>query len=170
MTRQLFRNVSLLIMAVLLITVWLLWGQVQQAQSTVQSTEDAVTSLQRELRASSKRAEALAEVDRLTIDENNATRLDVLRHLGLEESALEFTLNARTERPIGTTTLFVRNFSVVGAGLAYHEALELVNYFNASQKVAVQQVILTPGDGYGDSVNLQVSGVLYGLAKAEVTQ
>ena len=118
-----------------------------------------------DLRAGSQRSAALAALDKLTIDEANATRLDILRHLNLEKSDLTFNLTSKAVRKVGAIDLYIRNFNLSGSDATYGKALEMIDWLNSTNKVAVNTVALQSGTGYGDSVAFTVNGILYGLDK-----
>jgi type II secretory pathway component PulJ len=163
--RQTFRNAALLVFAILLLASWLFWQRTAKVNERVQRTESSIELLTRDLRASNRRAKMLEDLDALTINENSATRLDILRHLNLEQSELEFGLNSKSVQKVNGTNLYVRNFTIKAPSLSYEKTLETIDWLHQSGKVTLQQIIIKPGNDYGDSVDLELKGVLYGLEK-----
>lgn len=165
MRRQTFRNVALLVFGLLLLASWLFWQRTSSVHQRIQRSEASIELLTRDLRASNRRAKMLEDLDQLTIDENSATRLDILRHLNLEQSELEFSLNSKSVQTINGTDLHIRNFTIHAPSLSYGKTLETIDWLHSSGKVTLQQITIKPGDDYGDSVDVELKGVLYGLEK-----
>lgn len=164
MTRSTFRNLWILVIAVLVSTSFYIYKKADIYQAKISRANSQLERLQRDLRAGNQLSAALAELDKVTINENVATHLDILRHLGLEKTELDFRTLAKTERKIGSTSLFVRTFSLQG-NLPYMQALQQLDWLHNTKKVVLRNITLTPGSGYGDSVKLSVEGRLYGIDK-----
>lgn len=165
MSRTSFKNFWLLVVALLLLTSFFVFRKGQEFDVKIEKSEKKKDRLTRDLRTSNQLSVALSTLDKLTIDEGQATRLDVLRHLNLEKSELNFGVSSKSERKIGTTRLFARTFTLTGE-LPYNRVLEQIDWLHGTKKVAINDVLLEPGKEYGDSVKFKVGGVLYGLDKS----
>lgn len=168
MTRLAFRNFWLIVVALLLIAAFFVMRKGQEHQGRITRATGIKERLTLDLRAGSQRSAALAALDKLTIDEANATRLDILRHLNLEKSDLTFNLTSKSVRKVGPVDLYIRNFTLLGSDVRYGKALETIDWLNSTNKVAVNSVLINAGSGYEDSTAFTVSGILYGLDKENV--
>ena len=165
MTRTSFKNLSLLVIALLLMASFIVFRKGQEFQTQIEKSNKKKERLTRDLRTSNQLSVALSTLDKLTIDEQQATRLDILRHLSLEKSELDFGVSSKAERKIGATRLFARTFTLKGE-LPYNRVLEQIDWLHGTKKVAINEIVLEPGKSYGDAVKFRVGGVLYGLDKS----
>ena len=164
MTRTGNRRFWLLIIIGLIITAYYVLGTAQDTQVDISSAESKKNQLQRDLRAGNLFSAALADLDSFTINENNATTLDILRHLGLEESVVNYKTMSRSIRPIAGTDLFVRRFNLSGE-MTFAEAMSQIDWLHNTNKVVINTVELEPGEGFGDIVSFNLEGTLYGIRK-----
>lgn len=169
MTRTSFRNLSFLVIALLLLASFMVFRKGQEFQVNIERATKQKERLTRDLRASNQLSVALSTLDKLTIDEREATRLDILRHLNLEKSELDFAVSSKSQRKIGGTSLFARTFTLSGE-LPYNRVLEQIDWLHSTKKVAINEIVLEPGRGFGDSVKFKVGGVLYGLDKTNAKE
>jgi hypothetical protein len=163
-TRSSFRNMSLLLIALLLSLMMLIFNWAQgEAESITQKTYQ-LTDLSNELENAARRSAALDELDKLTIDEKTATRLDILRHLGLEQTNYTFSVNARNDRTIADANLYTRMVQME-AQLPYGDALDLIDRLHETRKIVITRIQLERSTQTGDKVMLSLEGTIYGLEK-----
>lgn len=164
MTRSTTRNILLLLTLALIGGTLFMKNQNVVIQNDTQSVKNAIARLRTEQKQASQVSTDIALLDKRTMNEKEATRLGILRYLGLEESDLVYSTRAVNVRRVAGTNLYTRSFSIQGQ-MAYGDALERLDAFNASEKIVIDRVVITPGEGYGDVVNIEIGGVFYGLDK-----
>lgn len=165
-TRSTTKNIWILAIVSLLAGTAMMYRKAEDYQVQIGRKEDERRKLTRELRAGNLHSAAIADLDNFTINEANATTLDILRHLDLEESDLEYRTITKTSRKIGGTTLYTRRFSITGK-MAYQEALAQADWLHNTNKVVINSITIKPADkGEGNLVQLIVEGTLYGLDKS----
>lgn len=164
LTRRSFRNMSLLLIALLLSLMLLIFNWAQDESESITNKTYQLSDLSSELENAARRSAALDELDKLTIDEKTATRLDILRHLGLEQTDYSFVVNARTERSVADARLYTRLVQME-ARLPYADALELVDRLHDTRKIVITRIQLERSGEPGDMVNLRLEGTIYGLEK-----
>lgn len=164
MTRTGNRRLWLIIILGLLVGAYYVLGIAQDRQIDISSAEAKKNQLQRDLRAGNLFSAALADLDNFTINENNATTLDILRHLGLEESVIDYQTRSRSIRPIAGTDLYVRRFTLEGT-MSFANAMSQIDWLHNTNKVVINQIELEPGAEYGDVVTFKLEGTLYGIRK-----
>lgn len=164
MNRTTFRNIWIAIVIVLLISAMFVLNKGQKLQEQVERANAKRERLERDFRAGNQLSAALAKLDNLTINENQATRLDILRHLELEKSDLDFRISSKIERREGGGSLFARQFTLSG-DLPYEYVLARMDWLNTTQKAEIRELGMRVGEGYGDSVSFKIEGMIYGLEK-----
>jgi hypothetical protein len=166
-TRSTTKNIWILAIISLLAGTALMYRKAEDLQITVSRKEDERRKLTRELRAGNLHSAAIADLDNFTINEASATTLDILRHLDLEESDLEYRTISKTSRKIGGSTLYTRKFTIKGV-MAYQEALAQADWLHNTNKVVINKIMIRPADKEeaGNLVELLVEGTLYGLDKS----
>lgn len=164
MTRTGNRRLWLVIILGLILAAYYVLGMAQDTQIDISSAESRKNQLQRDLRAGNLFSAALADLDSFTINENNATTLDILRHLGLEESSMDYQTRSRSIRPIAGTDLYVRRFTLEGS-MSFAAAMSQIDWLHNTNKVIINRVELEPGEGFGDIINFVLEGTLYGIRK-----
>lgn len=107
---------------------------------------------------------ARADLDNLTLDENNSTQLAILRHLDLQESKLSYRTKSKTVKNVNGTTLIIRTFILSGE-TSYQEILSQLDWLQTSKKAVLTKANLRSGIEYGNSVYVEIEGLLYGLEK-----
>lgn len=168
LNRATFRNLWLLVSLLLIGAAWFMFQKGQESQEFVRRIENTIKQLKIEKNNQEALSLALDKLDKLTLDERNATRLDILRHLDLQATGYKFQLQERQNNDVGETALYTRKFTL-NATLPYAQALSLADKLHTNAKVVldeykVEQVNLVD-DIFGDAVRLQLSGTLYGLEK-----
>jgi|TARA_Y100001960_G_scaffold172578_1_gene180882 hypothetical protein len=108
---------------------------------------------------------ARADLDNLTLDENNSTTLAILRHLDLQESKLSYRTKSKTLKNINGTDINIRKFLLSGEA-SYQEILSQLDWLQTSKKAVLTKAVLRNGEGYGNSVYVEIEGLLYGLDKS----
>jgi hypothetical protein len=164
MTRSSARRLWLIIVLGLLAAAYFVYQKGQDLQTQIASTESRRIQLTNDLRKGNQFSAALTDLDNFTINEQNATTLDILRHLDLEESNMNYETRSRTVRPVAGVNLYTRRFALSGV-MPYGEALNQTDWLHNTNKVVIDRVEIRPGEGYGDVVQLQIEGTLYGLDK-----
>lgn len=170
MTRSGYRNTVLMGMIALFGVSAFVFFQGQKESEKIVDAQNELTKLKQELENAARLSAALTELDQLTINENVATQLDILRHLGLEQTDVNFTLGGRQDKTVGETKLYVRS-AQVGGKLNYPAALYLADRLHNTKKIILTQVEVTPDSAESDKVNIMISGNIYGLdKKGDTTQ
>ena len=166
MTRSGFRRLWLITTSIMLGAAMYAHGEYETLVGKVGLNQKAVDRLIAERRSGSQITASLSDLDSRTIDENYATKLDLLRYLGLEESRINITFNRPATRRVGGVELTSRSVTVSGA-MPYEEALNQLDYFYNTKKMAIKSLTLThPGKQvYGDIINFNMIGEIYGLPK-----
>ena len=164
MTRTGTRRRWLIIILALLLSAYYLLGIAQDTQIDISSAESRKNQLQRQVRADNLFSAALADLDNFTINENNATTLHILRHLGLEESSINYNTRSRSIRPVGSTDLYVRRFTLEGS-MSFAAAMQQIDRLHNTNKVVINSIEVEPGDGFGDVISFVMEGTLYGIRK-----
>src|SRR5690606_4483204 len=129
MSRTGTRRIWLFLIGILLLTAFFTHKKAQSFQVDIASAEAKLEQLERDLRAGNLFSAALADLDSFTIDENESTTLDILRHLNLEESSIKYETRARSVRPVGGTDLHVRRFSLNGE-MKYSDVLAQIDWLH----------------------------------------
>ena len=164
MTRSSSRNIILLIMALFVAASMWVMGKDKDIQQTNSVLNKKLNRLKAELKRGAHVSGEAALLDKKTINEKQATTLDILRHLGLEESALVYKTRSKISRQVSGITLYTRSFVLEGQ-VSYREALEQIDSLHGTEKVVIDKVVLVPGEGFGDIVKVSIEGTLYGLDK-----
>ncbi|MBI1363765.1 MAG: hypothetical protein GC134_07245 [Proteobacteria bacterium] len=164
MTRTSSKRMWLVIIGALLIGAFFAFKKAQDFQTQVAQKEGQRQRLRQELTKGNQFNADIGELDNFTINEQTATVLEILRHLELEDSTMKYQTRAKTNRKVGSTTVYTRRFSLEGT-MSYQDALNQVDWLHNTNKVVLNKITLEPGEGYGNIVNLYVEGTLYGLDK-----
>lgn len=163
-TRRSFRNMSLLLIVLLLSLMLLVFNWSESENEDITQKTYQLNDLSSELENAARRSAALDELDKLTIDEKTATRLDILRHLGLEQTNYNFIVNSRQEKPVADAQLYMRTVQME-AMLPYAQALALVDRLHETRKIVMTRIQLQRSAEPGDMVVLRLEGTIYGLEK-----
>lgn len=164
MRRSAYRNIMLTILSVLLGLSAFIFTRGQNAEQDILNNQNQLTKLKQELENAARLSAALTELDQLTINEQTATQLDILRHLGLEQTDISFSIESREVRAVGQTNLYVRTVRVEGP-LSYPAALYLADQLHNTKKIVMTELQLEPVAGKRDKVRLRLVGKVYGLDK-----
>ena len=164
MNRSTFRNLWLLTMVLAILAGLFMFNRAQDTETRITRAEMRLNLLRNELENAARLSAALAELDALTIDERTATRLNILRHLGLENTDYDFNVTAKQVRQLGDTSLIVRNIEMRGL-LTYAQSLALLDHLYNTRKIILNRMQMSTTNDYGDAVEVRLSGLLYGLEK-----
>jgi hypothetical protein len=164
LSRASYRNIWLLLLLMLLGLALMVFNMGRGARQEIDTKTMQLNNLTRELDNASRRSTALTELDKLTINEKTATRLDILRHLGLEQTDYAFAVNAHQDRIIGDTTLYLRSVKLE-AQLSYDDAMNLLDRLQDTRKIVLSKITIGRSSDVGDKVSLSIEGTIYGLDK-----
>lgn len=165
MIRSTFRNVMLAMLVACFGLSYYLFTLTQEWQMRIVERESDIVRLNQELENAQNLNVALTELDSLTITEQTATQLDILRHLGLEQSELNFSLEARDVQQVGGTSLYAHRVRINGP-MSYESALALADRLQNTKKIVLDAIeIQAPPQGSMD-VTMNLVGRIYGLDKA----
>jgi hypothetical protein len=166
MIRSTYRNLMIGILLACFGLSYYLFTTSQDFQLQIQQSNNDLIRLNQELENMQNLNVALTELDNLTITEQTATQLDILRHLGLDKSDYDFQLEARDVQSIGGTSLYIHTVQV-SAKLPYAEALGLCDRLQNTKKIVINEMTLdAPSPGANDNlVGLIIRGNIYGLDK-----
>ena len=135
-----------------------------QARLDVDLRKQTADRLRQDIDLGNVYSAARADLDNLTLDENNSTTLAILRHLDLQNSKLTYFTKSKTVKNIDGTTIITRKFELTGE-TTYQEILSQLDWLQTSKKAVLTKAVLRPGSGFGNSVYVQIEGLLYGLDK-----
>lgn len=119
----------------------------------------------RELENAERLSAAVKELDEMTIDERTATRLEILRHLGLEQNNYRVEIASRQAQQVGSNALYLRNLKVTAA-LPYPAGMGLVDRLHNTRKMVLSSVTLEPDTETPGYVRFIIEGPIYGLEKS----
>ncbi len=165
MIRSTYRNLMLLMLVASFGISLYLFRKTQDVQLDIGARQNDIIRLRQELENAQTLNVALNELDNLTITEQTATQLDILRHLGLEQSNLNFMLESRDEQVIGDTRLYVHNVRIAGS-MPYETALNLSDKLQSTKKIVLDSIELSvqPSDP-DNNIAFSLAGKIYGLQK-----
>lgn len=164
MVRQSFIRVMLLFISILLLIAVLVYQQTKAQNTELENQRLGLMELNRELDNMARLSSALTMLDELTIDEKTSTRLNLLRHLGLEQSGYMFEVASKQTRQMNNVALYLRQVNI-RADIPYRTALGLADRLHNTRKVVLNTVQLEPSPTPGDNVLISIKGTIYGLEK-----
>ncbi len=166
MIRSTYRNLMIGILLACFALAYYLFTTSQDFQLEIQRLNNDRIRLNQELENMQNLNVALTELDNLTITEQTATQLDILRHLGLDKSDYDFQLEARDVQNIGGTSLYIHTVQV-SAKLPYAEALALCDRLQNTKKIVINEITLDapPPNTNDNLIGLTLRGNIYGLDK-----
>lgn len=165
MIRSTFRNVMLLLLVASFGVAFFVFRKTQDMQMETNLRQNEIIRLRQELENTQSLNVALNELDNLTITEQTATQLDILRHLGLEQSNLSFELESRDIQSIGATSLYVHNVRIRGS-MPYEIALQLADRLQGTKKIVFDAIEIAAQPGNLDGhIDVNLAGKIYGLEK-----
>jgi hypothetical protein len=165
MIRSTYRNIMLGALCVSIGASFFMFRKAQDFQQQIMDKENEIIRLRQERENAESLHIAYVELDGLTITEQTATQLDILRHLGLEQSDLTFQMENRDVQAIGSTSLYIHTVRISGK-LLYSEALALVDRLQNTKKIVLDAIeLLAPSNNDGDKVGFALEGKIYGLDK-----
>jgi hypothetical protein len=165
MTRTSFRKLWLLSLATMMAITSYAYNSSEELSGKVSLAIRQKDKLNTELRMGNQLTAALATLDERTLNEKNVTRLTLMRYLGIAESDLSFIPQQAVNIRIGNTKVTTRDFTI-RAVMSYSEALKQLDYFYSTEKVNISTISINPSaNGFGDIVQLNMRGIVYGLYK-----
>lgn len=164
-TRSSLKKVWMLAVGVFLCISLYMYQQGENYQSKVMRQTSKKNQLTTALRVGNKLSADLVRLDNFTINEDGATKLDVLRYLGLETTDMDVKISGKSQVKAGKMTLYQREFEMNGS-VSYAEALDKIDTIHNTKKVIITEVRLSePKKTIGDLVDFKIKGVMYGLDK-----
>jgi hypothetical protein len=165
MTRTSLLNICILVLVICAAVAGLLWWQIGKAEEQLVNLRSTLSQKQAEFANLNDMTTAQEKLDVLTLDERTSTQLDILKHLGLEQVDLNFTVNSRETRTVGDTNLIVRTVNL-DVTQSYPEVQALIDQLYANGKLQIRGLELTPSEEeMPDPVTLRMEGMLYSLEK-----
>lgn len=164
MNRSSYRNLMIIALVVLIVLATFIFYKGQDEEQQILDRQNQLTRVRQELDNAARLSAALTELDQLTINEQTATQLDILRHLGLEQTDITFNIESREVRAVGDTNLYVRTVRVEGS-LDYPAALYLVDRLHNTKKVVLNELQLEQAFDKKNKIRLKFVGKVYGLDK-----
>jgi len=166
MKRSDYRNIMVIMLLLCLGVATYIFFLGQEEEQEIIDRQNTVTRLTQELENAARLSAALTELDQLTINEKTATQLDILRHLGLEQTDINFAIESREVRTIGDTNLYVRTIRLEST-LDYPAALYLADRLHNTKKLILSEINLNPSVNKRNKINLMLKGKVYGLDKVD---
>ena len=165
MTRSGFRRLWLLVLIVLMAVSYFVYNKTTDKKSQIDRQIVAKGRLIDEREASKMMASKLEKIDELTLHEQDATFLDILRFLSLEEErAFEFSSGTKVSQSVGDIMLFERNFVLKGS-LPYRIAQQRIDELYENPRITVLGVKMQHINKPGEIVAVEVSAKMYSLDK-----
>lgn len=165
MTRSNFKKIWLLAVGVFLCISIYMYQQGENYQAKVMRESSKKSQLKSTLRVGNKLSADLVKLNSFTINEKGATKLDVLRYLGLETTDLNVEISGKSAKKGGKITLYEREFTMTGM-LPYADVLDQIDTIHNTKKVIITEISLSEAKkSIGDFVSFDVKGVMYGLDK-----
>lgn len=164
-SRQTFRNLIIIACLLLLGVSYFAFRYGQGIQAEIQTRDFERVALLQELENTARLSANLAELNSLTISEAAATRLNIMRHLGLEQENYDFEVVNRQITQAGTTELYTRQASL-RTMLSYGATLNLIDRLYNTGKIAIQKIELRANTSIpGERVEMSMVGNIYALRK-----
>jgi len=132
-------------------------AEIDQANLSLQAAYQELENVQR-------LSVATAELDKLTLNEKVTTRLEILRHLGFEQSNYKVDISSRQNQQVGATTLYLRTLTVT-LSLPYAMALAVIDQIHNARKMVLGRITLKPSATDASLVETTLVGTIYGLEK-----
>ncbi|PIZ30664.1 MAG: hypothetical protein COY40_04105 [Alphaproteobacteria bacterium CG_4_10_14_0_8_um_filter_53_9] len=165
LTRQTLRNMILMGSVVLCGAAIMAFRQGQSLQVKAQQLGFEQSALRQELENTARLSANLGELDKLTISEVDATRLNIMRHLGIEQHNYDFSINNRQVRMVGGVEIFTRQ-AELNTQLTYAQSMALLDHLYNTGKFTVSDVEVTASTApIGDAVAMRIIGNIYALRK-----
>ncbi|HEX2859140.1 MAG TPA: hypothetical protein VHP58_02965 [Alphaproteobacteria bacterium] len=164
MTRSGARNLWIVLLIALLIGAIAAVTFARSLGDSIDQQNANIIASKQELENASRLSTQLAELDRLTINENTATRLEILRHLGIEQNDYDISIGAKVPRTVGSVMLSQRQIKVV-ANVSYHEAMALADKLYDNRKMNITGASIGQPNLSNAEVQVTIQGTLYGLEK-----
>ena len=165
MIRSTYRNLMILLLIASFGSSFFVFRKTQNFQLEITARQNDIIRLQQELENTQNLNVALNELDNLTITEQTATQLDILRHLGLEKSNLNFQLESRDVQVVGATSVYIHRVRIESE-IPYAAALQLADRLQSTKKIVLDAITMAsrPTDELG-RIGFNLSGRVYGLEK-----
>lgn len=167
MTRSGFRRLWLLVLVVLMGASYMIYNKTtdKQLQITSQMRTKQLLLIQRE--SSKAMAEKLKKIDELTLHEQDATMLDILKFLSLEEDrTFEFSSGVKLVQPLGNVQVYQRGFELE-ATLPYKLLQKKVDELYEDDRVIIDEIKLEHVDEPGSLVHAKILAKMYALDKGQ---
>tara|TARA_Y100001960_G_scaffold302080_1_gene352755 strand:+ start:5908 stop:6423 length:516 start_codon:yes stop_codon:yes gene_type:complete len=165
LSRTAAKRFTLIIVLLLLVISSYVYSLGSDLRLDISRKKQAADRLRQDIDTGNVFSAARADLDNLTLDENNSTQLAILRHLDLQESKLIYRTKSKTVKNVNGTNMTVRRFVLTGE-TSYQEILSQLDWIQTSKKAVLTSAILKAGSSYGNSVYVEIEGLLYGLDKS----
>jgi len=165
MTRSNFKKIWLLAVGVFLCISIYMYQQGENYQAKVMRESSKKSQLKSALRVGNKLSADLVKLNSFTINEKGATKLDVLRYLGLETTSMLVEISGKNPQKSGKVILYQRDFAMDGM-LPYADVLDQIDTIHNTKKVIITDISLKEAKKHtGDFIDFSIKGVMYGLDK-----
>lgn len=165
LSRTASKRFALVIVLLLILVTSYVYSLGSDLRLDIGRRKQAADRLRQDIDTGNVFSAARADLDNLTLDENNSTQLAILRHLDLQESKLVYRTKSKTVKTVNGTTITIRRFILTGE-TTYQEILSQLDWIQTSKKAVLTNAILKSGVDYGNSVYVEIEGLLYGLDKS----
>lgn len=165
LSRTAAKRFTLVIVLLLLLVTSYIYSLGNDVRLDIDRRKQTADRLRQDIDTGNVFSAARADLDNLTLDENNSTQLAILRHLDLQESKLTYRTKSKTVKNVDGTTIIIRRFMLTGE-ISYQEILSQLDWIQTSKKAVLTNAVLRTGVQYGNSVYVEIEGLLYGLDKS----
>lgn len=165
LTRTAAKRFTLIIVLLLAVVSSYIYSKGNEVRLDIDRKKQAADRLRQKIDTGNVYSTARADLDNLTLDENNSTTLAILRHLDLQESKLTYRTKSKMLKNVNGTDINIRKFILAGE-TSYQEILSQLDWLQTSKKAVLTKAKLIKGQGYGNSVYVEIEGLLYGLDKS----
>lgn len=164
-SRTATKRFTLILVLALVLGACYVYSLGNEVRMDIDSKKQKANKLRFEIDTGNVYSAARADLDNLTLDENNSTTLAILRHLDLQNSKLTYRTKSKTMQTVSGTAVITRKFELAGE-ISYQEILSQLDWLQTSKKAILTRAFLRPGNEYGNSVYVEIEGLLYGLDKS----
>ncbi len=167
MTRSGFRRLWILVLVVLMGASYLIYNKTSDKQLQINSQLQTKKLLILQRESIQSMAEKLRYIDELTLHEQDATRLDILKFLSLEEDrSFEFVPGTKIYLPVGSVQIYERGFDLKGT-MPYKQMQKKLDELYENERIVLKDIEIEHVDEPGSLVRVKVAAKMFALDKGQ---